>query len=152
RLAQIRLAFRTQGLGKCRAQLYKAELLVLPLELVQRDVYGLPETVILDACNLARQCVRLWILDVEGHWLFSFVYPDIVEGIHCGNMQNRPTSDGSQARERLIGIALVILSACCFGGVDAISKLLADTNSVGQIVWARYTLALPVLIVATGPS
>jgi len=61
-------------------------------------------------------------------------------------------ADRSQARERLIGIALVVLSACCFGGVDAISKLLAETNSVGQIVWARYALALPILIAATGPS
>lgn len=57
-----------------------------------------------------------------------------------------------EARERLWGIALVVLSASFFGAVDGISKLLADTNSVGQIVWARYALALPILVVATGPA
>lgn len=51
--------------------------------------------------------------------------------------------------ERLRGIALLILSSSCFAGVDAVSKLLADTQSVGQIVWARYVLALPVLLLTT---
>jgi drug/metabolite transporter (DMT)-like permease len=58
----------------------------------------------------------------------------------------------SEARERLVGILLVVVSASCFGLVDGISKLLADTNSVGQIVWARYALALPILIATTRPA
>src|SRR5689334_7779935 len=50
---------------------------------------------------------------------------------------------------RLRGIALLALSSSLFAGVDAVSKLLADTQSVGQIVWARYALALPVLMLMT---
>ena len=53
---------------------------------------------------------------------------------------------------RLRGIALMILGASLFAGVDGVSKLLADTQSVGQIVWARYALALPVLILTTRPA
>src|SRR5258707_2971150 len=53
---------------------------------------------------------------------------------------------------RLRGIALLVLSSCLFAGVDGVSKLLAETQSVGQIVWARYTLAIPVLLVTTLPS
>lgn len=56
------------------------------------------------------------------------------------------------ARDRLIGIGLVVLSACCFGFVDGVSKLLADTASVAQIVWARYALALPLLLLTTAPA
>jgi drug/metabolite transporter (DMT)-like permease len=54
--------------------------------------------------------------------------------------------------ERLRGIALMILGASMFAGVDGVSKLLAETQSVGQIVWARYVLALPVLILTTPPA
>src|SRR6185436_7931519 len=53
---------------------------------------------------------------------------------------------------RLRGIVLLVLSSSIFAGVDGISKLLADTQSVGQIVWARYALALPVLILTTRPA
>lgn len=51
-----------------------------------------------------------------------------------------------QKEQRLIGIALVALSAVIFGLTDGFSKMLAETNSVGQLVWARYALALPILI------
>ena len=51
--------------------------------------------------------------------------------------------------ERLRGIVLVVLSASLFAGVDGLSKILAETQSVGQIVWARYTMALPVAILTT---
>jgi drug/metabolite transporter (DMT)-like permease len=54
--------------------------------------------------------------------------------------------------ERWRGIALMILGAAMFAAVDGVSKLLAETQSVGQIVWARYTLALPVLILTTRPA
>ena len=57
-----------------------------------------------------------------------------------------------RARERLVGIILVVLSASIFAGVDGLSKLLADTSSVAQIVWARYALALPILLATTQPS
>ena len=60
------------------------------------------------------------------------------------------TSD--ERRRRLRGIVLLILSASLFAGVDGVSKLLADTQSVAQIVWARYALALPVLIATTWPA
>lgn len=51
--------------------------------------------------------------------------------------------------ETLRGIVLVVLSASVFAGVDGISKALAETQSVWQIVWARYAIALPVLILLT---
>jgi len=50
------------------------------------------------------------------------------------------------------GIVLIVVSACLFAGVDAFSKVLAETQSVGQIVWARYTMALPVLFLTTPPT
>ncbi len=54
--------------------------------------------------------------------------------------------------EQLTGIFLVVLSSSLFACVDGVSKVLAETQSVGQIVWARYMLALPVLILAAKPS
>lgn len=60
-------------------------------------------------------------------------------------------SADQEARRRLIGILLVVSSATIFGAVDGISKLLTEHASAGQIVWARYALALPVLLVAMGP-
>jgi drug/metabolite transporter (DMT)-like permease len=51
-------------------------------------------------------------------------------------------------RQPLLGIALVALSAAVFGLTDGLSKVLAETNSVGQLVWARYALALPILLAA----
>jgi drug/metabolite transporter (DMT)-like permease len=56
------------------------------------------------------------------------------------------------ARERLIGIALVIVSASFFAGVDAFSKLLAETQSVGQVVWGRYAMAIPIMLAMTRPA
>jgi drug/metabolite transporter (DMT)-like permease len=58
----------------------------------------------------------------------------------------------SPFREQLKGIVLVVLSASLFAVVDGVSKILAETQTVGQIVWARYALALPVLVVTTRPS
>ena len=53
---------------------------------------------------------------------------------------------------QLKGIALVILSASSFACVDGISKLLTETQPVAQIVWARYALALPALLLLSGPK
>ncbi|MEP0323966.1 MAG: DMT family transporter [Nitratireductor sp.] len=50
------------------------------------------------------------------------------------------------------GIVLMIVAASLFACVDGFSKLLAETQSVGQIVWARYTMAVPVLFATTAPS
>lgn len=50
------------------------------------------------------------------------------------------------ARERLIGICLVVFAAAMFAVVDGISKVLTATASPPQIVWARYALALPVVL------
>lgn len=61
----------------------------------------------------------------------------------------RPDDD---ARRRLIGILLIVASASIFGAVDGISKLLTEHASAGQIVWARYALAIPVLLAGTGPG
>ncbi len=61
-------------------------------------------------------------------------------------------ADQQEARDRLLGILLVVVSSCFFGSVDAFSKLLADTQSVGQIVWGRYALGLLVLLVTRRPS
>jgi drug/metabolite transporter (DMT)-like permease len=55
----------------------------------------------------------------------------------------------SQPPEYLRGIVLLVLSASLFAVVDGLSKILAETQSVGQIVWARYALALLVLIATT---
>lgn len=61
-----------------------------------------------------------------------------------------PAEDAS--RDRLRGILLVIISSSLFGVVDGLSKLLADSQSVAQIVSARYVLALPVLIATVRPA
>ncbi len=55
-------------------------------------------------------------------------------------------------RDVLRGILLIVLAAAMFGAVDAFSKLLAPTQSVGQIIWARYTLAFPVLLASIRPA
>ncbi|MCB1497614.1 MAG: DMT family transporter [Bauldia sp.] len=56
------------------------------------------------------------------------------------------------ADDRLRGILLIVVAAVLFAGIDVFSKLLAPTQSVGQIVWARYTMALPLLLATTPPS
>jgi drug/metabolite transporter (DMT)-like permease len=61
-------------------------------------------------------------------------------------------NDSSGAREKLYGVALLIISVSLFGVVDGLSKILVETQSFGQIMLARYALALPVLLVATGPQ
>jgi drug/metabolite transporter (DMT)-like permease len=73
-------------------------------------------------------------------------------GADASQTEAEPGREAGLARERLLGIALVVFSACCFGFVDGFSKLLSDTASVGQIVWARYALALPILILTTPPA
>jgi hypothetical protein len=52
----------------------------------------------------------------------------------------------------LRGILLLIASVSCFGIVDGINKILIEAQSFGQVVLARYALALPVLLVATNPG
>jgi len=51
--------------------------------------------------------------------------------------------------DTLRGIVLVTLSATVFAAVDALSKVLADTQSVWQVVWARYAIALPLILLLT---
>lgn len=51
--------------------------------------------------------------------------------------------------EALRGIVLIVLSASVFAVVDGLSKVLAETQPVWQIVWARYAIALPVLVLLT---
>ncbi|TMJ33839.1 MAG: hypothetical protein E6G87_15175 [Alphaproteobacteria bacterium] len=41
----------------------------------------------------------------------------------------------------LRAILMMIASASLFAVVDGVSKILADDQSVGQIVWARYSFA-----------
>lgn len=52
-------------------------------------------------------------------------------------------------QQKLRGIILLVLSATAFAVVDGLSKSLAETQPVVQIVWARYTLSLPVLLAVT---
>jgi drug/metabolite transporter (DMT)-like permease len=59
---------------------------------------------------------------------------------------------GQLDRDRLRGIFLLVVSVSLFGIVDGISKMLAETQSVGQIVLARYAPALPVLLAASPPA
>jgi len=54
--------------------------------------------------------------------------------------------------DNLRGILFLIASVTCFGIVDGLSKMLIDTQSFGQVVLARYALALPVLLAATHPG
>jgi drug/metabolite transporter (DMT)-like permease len=63
-----------------------------------------------------------------------------------------PSTAGHERGDVLTGITLLVISAAIFGVVDGLSKILADTQSVGQIVWARYALGLPVLLVTTKPA
>lgn len=59
----------------------------------------------------------------------------------------------SAARERLIGILLVVFSALMFGVVDGLSKaLVTSAASPAQIVWGRYGLALLFLLLVKAPS
>ncbi len=55
-------------------------------------------------------------------------------------------------RDVLRGIIFIVLGAAFFGTVDGFSKLLAPTQSVAQIVWARYALAIPLLLATTPPA
>ncbi len=52
----------------------------------------------------------------------------------------------------LRGILYLIASVACFGVVDGLSKMLVETQSFGQIVLARYAIALPLLLLATAPG
>src|SRR5436190_10931881 len=60
--------------------------------------------------------------------------------------------DPKERRQLLRGILLLVTASAVFAAVDGFSKILAETQSVGQIVWARYALSLPVLLAATPPS
>ncbi len=53
-------------------------------------------------------------------------------------------------RETLKGILLLVASVSLFGAVDGLSKVLVETQSFGQIMLARYGLALPLLYVFAG--
>jgi drug/metabolite transporter (DMT)-like permease len=61
-------------------------------------------------------------------------------------------ADPQDRRAILRGIFLLIVSATLFGAVDGLSKILADTQSVAQIVWARYALAIPVILASVRPA
>ena len=52
--------------------------------------------------------------------------------------------------DNLRGILLLVASVTCFGVVDGISKMLIETQSFGQVMLARYVLALPILLLRTG--
>ena len=54
--------------------------------------------------------------------------------------------------DNMWGILLLVASVTCFGVVDGISKMLIETQSFGQVMLARYVLALPILLMATAPG
>lgn len=54
-----------------------------------------------------------------------------------------------EGRIWLRAVLLMIAAAAFFAVVDGVSKILAIEQSVGQIVWARYTFAIPVLLWAS---
>jgi drug/metabolite transporter (DMT)-like permease len=58
--------------------------------------------------------------------------------------------EGSHRRSALLGVLLVVAAVTLFAVLDAAAKVLAETQSVVQIVWGRYAFALP-LIIATTP-
>lgn len=43
----------------------------------------------------------------------------------------------------------MLMSSSLYAAVDGLTKLLAEHQSIGQILWARYTLSLPVLLATT---
>ncbi|MFL5333983.1 MAG: DMT family transporter [Geminicoccaceae bacterium] len=49
----------------------------------------------------------------------------------------------------LLGIGLVVVGVTLFAAMDACSKTLADTQSLLQIVWARYAFAVPIILATT---
>lgn len=49
----------------------------------------------------------------------------------------------------LRAVVLMVAAAGIFAVLDGLSKILAAEQSVGQIVWARYTFAVPVLLWAS---
>ena len=61
-------------------------------------------------------------------------------------------ADPSESRDVLRGILFILLAASFFGAVDGLSKLLAPTQSVAQILWTRYALAIPLLLASMRPS
>jgi drug/metabolite transporter (DMT)-like permease len=48
-----------------------------------------------------------------------------------------------------VGIWLIVAGVGLFAVMDAMSKVLAETQSVVQIVWARYAFAVPVILATT---
>lgn len=59
-----------------------------------------------------------------------------------------PLTAGDRAAT-LAGIGLVVLGVTLFAVMDACSKALAETQSLLQIVWARYAFAVPVILATT---
>ena len=51
----------------------------------------------------------------------------------------------------LRGIALICLAMACFSSLNATVKSLADEYPIGQLIWARYVLALLVMMVLFMP-
>lgn len=54
-----------------------------------------------------------------------------------------------ESRAWLKAVALMIAAALIFAVLDGLSKVIATEQSVGQIVWARYTFAIPILLWAS---
>ena len=67
-------------------------------------------------------------------------------------MDKRRVKENTIITDNLRGILFLIASVACFGIVDGLSKMLIETQSFGQVVLARYALALPVLLAATHPG
>ena len=61
-------------------------------------------------------------------------------------------NNSSGGHDRIRGILLLVASVSLFGVVDGLSKMLVETQSFGQIIFARYALALPVLLLVTPPQ
>lgn len=67
-------------------------------------------------------------------------------------MDKRRVKQNTIITDNLRGILFLIASVTCFGIVDGLSKMLIETQSFGQVVLARYALALPVLLAVTHPG
>ena len=72
--------------------------------------------------------------------------------IGASSDDRQPTAADRDRRQMFRGIVLMVVSAALFAVVDALSKILAETQSVAQIVWARYALGLPILLAASPPA
>ena len=64
---------------------------------------------------------------------------------------NSPDTDSTQARQRLIGIALMCAALVCFSCLDGIAKWLTPRVGMIETTWARYISSVVLVSLALNP-